>query len=543
MHKWRLLLKLTMAILPAIAAAQTPQLFYEWTFDRPDITEHPAGKLSSSSVGDPGVNPVDNPFGNPFDVKAEALFTHKVTGTRVVQPLFFNGNHEWKLRFRHELAGHWIFRVISNHGELNGRTGEVTIVRHLQPEPKDRHNQPPYLFLPETERGHVVAHGDQWGFSNGEVFVPQYAMAGGPQYYYGQTQRLAGDIQRLIKGHGFNGFHVAVYCRWFNIDSPGCADTRSSNPDVRTFIALEDVIMQVYEAGGTVHLWMYGDDSHKENPAFLAVDGGLNGVADRRLQDYIAARLGPIPGWTMGYGYDLFEWASPNEIQSWHAYLSEKMAANPHLLGARSGKNSLDQRFEGADYASYEQHRPDYATYVDTISRRPGKPSFSEDRFRVRTGYKIDDKDYSLEMTRRGLYHSTMAGGVGNIWGYLQGENVEANQGLRSSGDYPNRHEINIYAQFFSNRFKPDMQRCNHHTSDDASCLQTPDRDLFIIYREKTASISYRHLPKGQYRVVSVDTRGQVYIEKETGIIQGSGQLSLDRKSDWVVALTRVSPN
>ncbi|MEC8891835.1 MAG: hypothetical protein VX901_00790, partial [Candidatus Poribacteria bacterium] len=65
------------------------------------------------------------------------------------------------------------------------------------------------------------------------------------------------------------------------------------------------IILKTYAAGGAVHLWMWGDSSRDQN---TKERWGLNGCTDRRLQRYIAARLGPIPGWTLGYGYDLWEW-------------------------------------------------------------------------------------------------------------------------------------------------------------------------------------------------------------------------------------------
>ena len=55
--------------------------------------------------------------------------------------------------------------------------------------------------------------------------------------------------------------------------------------------------------------------------------------------------------------------------------------------------------------------------FLAALKAIPGQPVMSEDRFRIRSVDRYRKKDYSEELTRRGLYHSTMAGGVANIWG------------------------------------------------------------------------------------------------------------------------------
>ncbi len=57
-----------------------------------------------------------------------------------------------------------------------------------------------------------------------------------------------------------------------------------------------------------------------------------------------------------------------------------------HFLGARAQKNELTQIYDGLDYAGYEQHRPDYQKYIETIEKQPSRPTFSEERFRIRQG-------------------------------------------------------------------------------------------------------------------------------------------------------------
>ena len=262
------------------------------------------------------------------------------------------------------------------------------------------------------------------------------------------------------------------------------------------------------------------------------VKWGINGPEDKRLQRYIAARLGPIPGWTMSYGFDLWEWAEEDDLREWHGYMHEQMGWS-HLLGGRAHKNKLTQIYEGLDYASYEQHRPDYEIYVDTIEARPNKPSFSEDRFRIRDeSAPYAYKNYTMEMTRRGLWHSTMAGGVANIWGNLTGGGTHSD----GSAPYPKPEWIKTYAQFFEWRFFADMTRC--HEMSDALCLKRPLNSHFLFYKEDTSSIDMdlSEMREPQ-RVVALDAK-RPYAEIDLGRFQPAKQSwSAPCPSDWAIAV------
>ena len=91
------------------------------------------------------------------------------------------------------------------------------------------------------------------------------------------------------------------------------------------------------------HLWTWGDEQRNMTPARW----GINGNVDKRLQRYIGARLGPLPGWTMGYGFDLDEWVKVSELDVWRDYMHDHLGW-PHLLGGRpAGPN------RGTDHSQY----------------------------------------------------------------------------------------------------------------------------------------------------------------------------------------------
>jgi len=446
--------------------------------------------------------------GNPFDLVATAAFTHEDTGERIESELFYEAGDTWKLRFTGTRTGRWRFSTESKVPQIDGLQGSVIVL--------------PNPGVP----GFITNFGSKWGrLGTDEVFSPQYVMYRSPDTFYNKPDLIDADIQEFLIKHGFNGFHIWIACRWFDINKTRSDEitARDPNPDRRTFEAIELLLGKVHAAGGVVHIWAWGDEQRRTTPA----KWGLNGTVDRRLQRYICARLGPLPGWSMGYGWDLQEWVKENDLRTWHDYMHKHMGW-PHFLGGRAP--DLEQIYDGLDYSSYQQHRPDYDTYVKAIEQFPDKPTFLEDRFRVRKDV-YPDKDYDFEMTRRGLWHSTMAGGAANIWGNLLDPRPDGMSRL-----YPNRKQIHTWSRFWNGRFKKEMMCDNSLTN--GVCLKVP-AELLVFYKEDTDSITMNlaELPSG-IRAVAVDTR-KPYEEIElTGMNPAPGQVfNAPYRSDWAVAI------
>jgi hypothetical protein len=465
---------------------------------------------------------LENPSfdGNPFDLAASAIFTHTESGETRRTGLFHAGGALWKFRFAATRTGTWTFETSSDDPDLDGRRGKVSV----QPNPGPR------------ARGCVTHDRNRWMWAGSEeAFVPQIVMYRSPDGYHGEPERIERDLDTWFVEHGFNGLHTVVLCRWFDIEKtshdqfPG----GDPDPDPRTFEALELLITRAHARGGFVHIWAWGDEDRRMTPRRW----GLNGPADRRLQRYIAARLGPLSGWTMGYGFDLWEWVGEAELRDWHAYLHAHFGW-PHLLGGRAQKNELTQIYEHLDFSSYEQHRPDYDTYVRSIEARPEKPTSSDDRFRVRRDSRWPEKDYDLEMTRRGLWHSAFAGGAGNIWGYLVPE--AGSHGM--SRPYPNRHQIRTYATFLEGRFRRDLVRANHLS--DGLCLRRPTGAHYLFYKEDAERIRMDLSGMaGPQRAVAVDAK-EAYRELDLGLLPASDQVwDAPRRSDWAVAVGPFEPS
>jgi len=449
--------------------------------------------------------------GDPFDLIAKATFRHKDGKDKIDTELFYAGEKTWILRFTGTRSGRWEFATASKDPELAGLKGEVTIEAN------------------PGVAGFVTALGNKWGrLGVDEAFVPQYVSYCAPVDYYNKPDKIDQDIKTWFADHGFNGLHTFVGMAWFDINQ-GRGSYRDipsddPDPDPRTFQALELLITKVHKAGGVVHIWVWGDEQRKITP----VRWGVNGRVDQRLQRYICARLGPVPGWSMGYGFDLQEWAGRENLRLWHQYMHENLGWF-HFLGGRAP--GLEQIYDGLDYSSYQQWRPTYDTYVEALEKRsPNKPSFMEDRFRVRINV-YPEKDYDLDMTRRGLWHSTMAGGVANIWAYL----IDAPKD-GSSATYPNKEQIRSHARFWKNRFSREMVRNNART--DGVCLEVPAQ-LCIFYKEDTDSIRMDLAGlKNPVKAVAVDTKAEYREIPLSDLKAEAGQVfKAPHKSDWAVAV------
>jgi len=453
--------------------------------------------------------------------------------------MFYDGDDTWKFRFTGTKTGTWSFTTSSDDPELDGHSGSVEVA------PTD----------PDSY-GFVTNEGNKWARQKGsvgqqEVYVPQLVMlaTNNDGYWHpddvdsdAEINAMLGEFLGANSDHGFTGFHIRGGSGfWFNRDldsTPAPVPSGDQDPDPETFEVLENFIQTVHEAGGHVHIWAWGDaGSPDETP--LGLDGGIGGIVEERLMRYIAARLGPVPGWTMGYGYDLDEWVTETELHDWRNNMQSWIGWR-HLLGGRpggpnpedGGTHSDFQSWNlGLDYSSYEDWEPTYNDYVDGQEVISGQPVFSEDRFRVIN--EGTGKQYTEAQTRRGLWQSTMAGGTANIWG-----NFDSSLFVEGIGVYDRANELKTYHTFFfgKNRFLPELQPNASITNGYALFDEAANR--CVVYKEDTVTIQIdlSELDSSQ-SAVAVNTRGS-YEEIDLGTLDPTNQtIELPHSSDWAVAI------
>ena len=465
---------------------------------------------------------VQNPTfeGNPFDVISTVTFTHTVSGEMRQTEMFYDQNDDWKFRFTGTKTGEWTYTTSSEDSNLNGLSGSLLI----------KSNPNPNIV------GFMENYGNKWGRMGSEVaFIPQYVMYDTPKYYYNHPIKINDDINVFLDQHGFSGFHTMVNCAWFDLYHNSSDSIKFPNPDLKTFEALELLITKVHAKGGVVHIWAWGDEARRWTP----VKWGKNGMEDQRLQRYIAARLGPLPGWSMGYGFDLDEWVEEEDLKQWHDYI-QNHSGWKHFLGGRdpgpiNANEPFNQIYESLDYSSYEQHRPDFNRYIETINSRKEKPSFSEDRFRIRG---ITEKDYSMEDVRLGLWRSAMAAGVANIWGNLVNPNLGELRIGNLTGSFPflKPEWIKTYSLFFKNRFLKDLVVDN--SLSDGYTLKHPGNSHYLFFKENSSSMILNLSEvNGRLPAKLIDAKLS-YSEIDLGYLFPREQLwTAPYVSDWAIAV------
>ncbi len=456
---------------------------------------------------------LENPTfkGNPYDLIATATFVHTKSGKKHTTGMFYAGKGKtWKFRFTGTRTGKWTFTTASGDPDLAGKSGWVIVKPNSDPKIKG--------FL--TTRGGKFAR--QVGDS-GKLEAVRFNvyMNGGMGFRVHKKDGLKNldAYLRDTKQYGFDTIFVIVANSWFKSGTLSYRQHKSKNPDPATFERLEKLIMTLHSQGFHLHIWAWGDEQRKWTPIGV---GGINGIPDKRLQRYIAARLGPLPGWSMGYGFDLQEWVSEKQVGEWAAYMHRHLGWR-HLLCARG------RTHKELDVISYSHSGPKtYRDVVKVMNKDVKRPHFYEERFT----YKRWNK-YDMRTTRRHLWWYTMAGGMGSWWGFFgKGGNVYDPEKFK----YPNPEQLLTCARFWNDRFLLDMARENKLS--DGYCLKTKSNTRFVFYKEDAVSIKM-DLSKmtGVQKAVAVDTL-KPYKEIPLGKLKGENQTwKAPYKSDWAIAV------
>lgn len=468
--------------------------------------------------------------GNPFDVVATATFVHADSGETRTTEMFHDGGRIWKFRLTGTRLGKWTFTTSSDDAALAGLRGAVTIVPN--PDPKIR--------------GFLTHHGNKYAIQRhdtndvegylfnvymGRVNFDSYLETFGtdPAKVASKTSQYLVEALR----NGCEIIFVHVNNNWFKFGVRGHNQHRSQNPDPTCFRVLETIITTAHQRGGRVHLWAWGDESRRWTPK--GVPGGIGGAADRRLQRYIAARLGPLPGWTMGYGFDLHEWTNHHEVNVWARYLHEHFGWQ-HLLCARGCRltgagniNAYDGCGRNVELRTSRGGPRDYREVAAHLGSRVATPHLYEERHTYRrAGFRLD-----MDGTRRLLWWQAMAGGMGGFIGFYPA-------GIRAFGGhpYPHSEQLRTHHSFWHThrRFLLDMERANDLT--DGYCLRSSSGRHFVFYKEDAKSIEMDLSDmKGPQQAIAIDTR-ETYKEIGLGRLTPKKQTwRAPHASDWAIAV------
>jgi hypothetical protein len=458
---------------------------------------------------------LNNPthFGNPFDLVATVTFTHSATGKQHKTEMFYAGSNTWRFRFTGTLPGEWSVSTTSTDADLNGHSGTVTI--HPNPDPNV------YGFITNVRNKWARFKGNDGAI---EAFFPRFVMAFNERPADWTDSMVDEAVNIFMAGHGFNGMFIFMGAGWVdaNVSGGQFLGTSKRDPDPKAFEALERVITKVHAAGGIVHIWYMGDCRRHQCAQSGFGSVGAQSQSEQRLLRYIAARLGPLPGWIMGYGYDNHEHINTNGLRAWGSYLRARMGWR-HFLGARDQGQNINYIFwPEADWysrgnwfngVSYE----DLVRVMDSNSEVPH--SFDERWWSSR----VDE-----EGQRRLMWRLAMAGGASAIWA-ADGEGAV----------YKNPEWFRTLGAFWHYRFLSDMVRDNGLSNDNSRVLRS-GTDRLVFYREDARSIQMNLSDmRGPQPAIAVDAK-KTYAKYTLGILNpGYRTVDLPYVSDWVVAVGR----
>lgn len=450
---------------------------------------------------------------NPFDVIATVTFEHQGSTKKHKTQMFYTGDETWTFRFAGTRTGVWTYTSTSDDPELDDVSGKVEVREKSDPEKTG--------FL-KTEDNKFVRQVD--GDGNVEPIIWKvFNDEGEATLRDTQDYKLmSGWTERNIRAYatrarklGMSHIFLPIYHQAFVEDAFGYDDHNESNPGLAEFRTLENVIRWARDEGVGVHFWMWGDEVRKWTPVGLS--GGINGKVDRRIQRYIAARLGPMPGWTLAYGFDLEEWVTDDELNEWADFMTDRLGW-PHPIMARKDNTNIPSTTVKSDG---EEGPEDFESAVARLET--DKPYVEEERFLL--GRTIGDQTYDMDFTLSLLWRLSMAEGSGAIWG------------TGSDGaEYSAPDLLRTHQQFWSNRLKADMRHAGNLTS--GIGMKTLSGEHYVFYISEASSIEVDLTGMdGSQPVVAVDTRSP-YSEVDLGEVSPANQtLSLPEKSDWAVAI------
>jgi len=476
--------------------------------------------------------------GNPFDLEALVTFTHRGTGEEISTPMFYDGNETWKWRFSGTMTGEWNFTTHSDERDLDGISGSVLIAPNPDPEIGGSMISSGSKFVRHVGAGELDPIALQVYMNMREPTksnpgVGKSSDAGWNPVRHLEAQGARNNYIRQAQQNGMNAIFLQLNGQWFDYDSDlgrtNALGTNNPNPDVRTFRVLEQIIQDAHTKGIQTIIWAWGDEARSWAPSNLL--GGQNGEPDRRLQNYIAARLGPVVGWSMGYGFDLFEWADEQELAVWADNIQSRMGWRHMLWGRERAGTSLNA--VSNDLRPDGDPRDEFYNIASTEIQNSGqRPVIFERRFAY-----MRDNVWNDETIRRAMWQFTIAGGASGWWGFYAGTDISV------AGPFAAPESFRSHQKFWDDRLLLDMNPHNELTGGElAFALATDNLTDIVVYQEDSSHVELNlaHLVV-PITAIAVDTKKD-YSEIPLGQLDNKNQVwTAPYESDWAIALGTVA--
>lgn len=460
----------------------------------------------------------------PFDVEGIVVFDHVASDARHTTRLFYDGGNVWSFRFTGTRSGTWRFATASPHDDLDGWTGVVEV----EPSPDAQATgflttAGSRMAVPIDEDGTLAAR-TYHVYQNTPFKNSLHDYSTDPVALETEIAQILGETE----AHGMDAVFVAMNNNWFAFGASAWHDHDSQVPSLESFAVLETLILRAHERGLSVHIWAWGDEERGWTPIGV---GGINGEADRRLQRYIAARLGPLPGWTISYGFDLNEWVTPAQVRSWWSYMHAHLGW-PRLLMARESQADVGDPFLEFDLGAHpldmvssdERPEDDFFASARALLARDAGPVLYERRF-----LHTRDGVWDQTTTRRAMWQFTLAGAAGGVWGVLWNDGEP----------YPETDTLHTHGRFWRHRLALDLDRASELGSDGTViALADAAATRLVVYAEATSRVPLDvSAMRGSRRAVAIDT-ARPYAELDLGDLAAEdGTWEAPYASDWVVAV------
>jgi hypothetical protein len=453
--------------------------------------------------------------GNPYDILATVTYTHTATSTEITVEMYYDGGDTWRWRFCGTLVGEWTYTTASAETNLNGLSGNITVNDALT-----------------GARGFVLAEGSKYAIQiptgtkshvyNVWINENDYRMNGSDggdtliNWRNEEVTRTNAYADEAL-AHGCAAIFAHINNQWLAIGHNRWDTHSSVDPDRETFEMLESIINTARAKGVSVHIWMWGDEDRKWTQ--IGLDGGINGVVDQRIQRYICARLGPVPGWTISYGFDLQEWVTQAQVETWGNYMLARLGWPKMLMARTEGIFTTPDNLP----VNSQDNRPSSGFYTNAeteLARTPTRPTKYERRFLYNR-----DNVWDMQTTRRAMWQFAIAGGATAHWGPLWGDNTP----------YSNPEQMAAHRLFWKDRLLLDMTPDNDLTN---GWALADTNDHYVFYREGVASIDLDLSgASSSLPAVAIDTL-LAYAEIDIGPLSATNQTwTAPYSSDWVVAV------
>ncbi len=386
-----------------------------------------------------------------WDVQGVCTWTHEESDAKRTSLVWYSGSDDtYVYRFGASFEGRWTCITQSTVEALNGLQLTVDVVPSSNPQRIGW-------------SGHIPDKPTAWARQKGpegqlDIRTPILIMMPHIKLWYDNPGRMREFVSRFNETHGFNGGHIpTIGSGWFEAGSSGSLSNSPVAPDVRTFEALEVAATEWSDRGGWLHIWMWGKGTGQD---FNDLPGGYSGDHSQRINRYVAARLGPVPGWSMGIGWDVEFWIEEDGLKWWLDDIIPQLGGWHHWIGHRYSDSDIGEgrdpepanegrylsrgikwntfRPGSEQYAGWEHWRTTTDdSEIDTgLQVFHDRPMMSEDRFRRRDDAwrqkdMLTDQEILDEIPRWAKR------GVAAIYGRLI--NISSNEG---SEDWPNKAEI-----------------------------------------------------------------------------------------------------